>query len=101
VFQNWIFAMQPIVGVECKGVAITDLRCLVERHGINERGGQIRHIEAHDQPSARAPALRGRRSEVVLDGPEVPMLRETDIFTRNDSVDKLREKGNLVRRGWG
>jgi hypothetical protein len=42
-------ALQEIVGVECAGIAVTDLRFLIEMRGIKAMGGKILHIEAPDQ----------------------------------------------------
>jgi hypothetical protein len=68
--------LHAIVGMQPKGIAITDLRFLIEMRGLKELGGKIRHIEAADQQANVAPELRGHRSEVELDSPEVRQLRD-------------------------
>ena len=75
-FQAWLRAMTEIVGVECAGIAVTDLRFLIEMRGMKAMGGKILHLEAPDQQANVAPELRGHRSEVELDSPEVLELRE-------------------------
>jgi hypothetical protein len=72
----WIRALQEIVGVECAGIAVTDLRFLIEMRGIQAMGGKILHLEAPDQQANVAPELRGHRSETELDSPEVLELRD-------------------------
>jgi hypothetical protein len=73
---TWMCALQTIVGVECAGIAVTDLRFLIEMRGIKAMGGKILHLEAHDQQANVAPELRGHRSETELDSDEVLELRE-------------------------
>jgi hypothetical protein len=74
--STWIQALQEIVGVECAGIAVTDLRFLIEMRGIQDMGGKILLLEAPDQQANVAPKLRGHRSEVELDSPEVLELRD-------------------------
>jgi dephospho-CoA kinase len=69
--QNFMRALREIVGVDAPGVAVTDLRFLIEMKGIKELGGKILHLEAPDQQANIASELRGHRSEVELDSPEV------------------------------
>jgi hypothetical protein len=38
-FQAWLRAMTEIVGVHAPGIAVTDLRFLIEMRGIKEMGG--------------------------------------------------------------
>jgi dephospho-CoA kinase len=75
-FQTWMRALQEIVGVECTGIAVTDLRFLIEMRGIKAMGGKILHLEAPDQQAHVAPELRGHRSEVELDSPETQFMRD-------------------------
>ena len=51
------------------GIAVTDLRFLIEMRGIKALGGKILHIEAADQQDNVAPELCGHRSETELDSP--------------------------------
>jgi hypothetical protein len=44
--QTWIQALREIVGVEPAGIAITDLRFLIEMRGLKDLGGKILHIES-------------------------------------------------------
>jgi hypothetical protein len=69
-FQAWLLALTEIVGVEHAGIAITDLRFLIEMRGLRAMGGKILHLEAPDQQANVAPQLRGHRSETELDSPE-------------------------------
>lgn len=74
-FEAWVRALQEIVGVEPAGIAVTDLRFLIEMRGIKKIGGKILHLQAPDEQANVAPELRGHRSEVELDSPEVLELR--------------------------
>jgi hypothetical protein len=74
-FTTWLIALREIVGVEFAGIAVTDVRFLIEMRGIKAMGGKILHIEAADQQANIAPELRGHRSETELDSPEVLELR--------------------------
>jgi hypothetical protein len=47
-FQTWVRALREIVGVQCAGVAVTDLRFLIEMRGIKAMGGKILHLQAPD-----------------------------------------------------
>jgi hypothetical protein len=76
-FESWVHALQEIVGVQCAGIAVTDLRFLIEMHGIKAMGGKILHLEAADQQFNLAPELRGHRSETELDSSEVLTLRDS------------------------
>jgi hypothetical protein len=72
----WMRALREIVGVECAGIPVTDLRFLIEMYGIKAMGGKILHLTAPDEQANVAPELRGHRSETELDSPEVLELRE-------------------------
>jgi hypothetical protein len=72
----WMRALREIAGVECAGIAVTDLRFLIEMRGIKEIGGKILHLEAADQQANVAPELRGHRSETELNSSEVLTLRD-------------------------
>jgi hypothetical protein len=74
-FQTWMRALTEIVGVAPVGIAVTDLRFLIEMRGIKAMGGKILHLEAPDQQANIAPELRGHRSEIELDAPGVLKLR--------------------------
>jgi hypothetical protein len=100
VVQTCILALQAIVGVQPKGIAITDLRFLIEMRGLKELGGKILHIEAADQQANVAPELRGHRSEVELDSPEVRQLRDAYIFNRKDGGHTFARQGWDVLRKW-
>jgi hypothetical protein len=100
-FATWMRALQEIVGVECAGIAVTDLRFIVEMAGIKMMGGKILHLEAPDQQANVAPELRGHRSEVELDSPEVFDLRDARIYNTKDGVERLKREGQCVLAGWG
>jgi hypothetical protein len=100
VLDTWILALHAIVGMRSVGIAVTDLRFLIEMRGIKELGGKILHIEAPDQQANVAPELRGHRSEVELDSPEVKDLRDAYIFNRKDGIGKLKRQGWDVLQGW-
>jgi hypothetical protein len=68
-FKTWVRALTEIVGVQCAGIAITDLRFLIEMRGIKEIGGKILHLQAPDEQATLAPELRGHRSETELESP--------------------------------
>jgi hypothetical protein len=70
-FKTWARALQEIVGVECAGIATTDLRFLIEMRSIKAMGGKILHLQAPDEQANVAPELRGHRSETELDSPDV------------------------------
>jgi hypothetical protein len=72
----WMQALEEIVGVECAGIAVTDLRFLIEMRGIKAMGGKILHLTAADEQANVAPELRGHRSETELDRPQVLELRD-------------------------
>jgi hypothetical protein len=74
--KAWMRALTEIVGVEHAGIAVTDLRFLIEMRGMKELGGKILHLEAPDQQANVAPELRGHRSETELDSSEVLTLRD-------------------------
>jgi hypothetical protein len=69
--KAWMRALTEIVGVEPAGVAVTDLRFLIEMRGLKAMGGKILHLQAMDEQSNVAPELRGHRSETELDSPAV------------------------------
>jgi hypothetical protein len=92
----WIRALREIVGVNAAGIAITDLRFLIEMRGMKDMGGKILHLEAPDQQANVAPELRGHRSEVELDSPEVLELR--DAYSQHppfSMATRLRAAGEL------
>jgi hypothetical protein len=101
VLEAWVHALREIVGVECAGIAVTDLRFLIEMRGIKAMGGKILHLEAPDQQANVAPELRGHRSETELDSSEVKELRDAWLFNCKDGVEQLRDAGNLVLESWG
>jgi hypothetical protein len=74
--ESWLRAMTEIVGVQCAGFAVTDLRFVIEMRGLKAMGGKILHLRATDEQANVAPELRGHRSEVELDRPEVLQLRD-------------------------
>jgi hypothetical protein len=92
--------LHAIVDVQPKGIAITDLRFLIEMRGLKQLGGKILHIEAADQQANVAPELRGHRSEVELDSPEVRQLRDAYIFNRKDGGHTFARQGWDVLRKW-
>jgi hypothetical protein len=94
--RSWMRALFEIVGVQCAGIAVTDLRFLIEMRGIKEMGGKILHLEAPDQQAHVAPELRGHRCEVELDSPEVLELR--DAYSQHpprSMATHLRAAGEL------
>jgi hypothetical protein len=94
--QAWMRSLQEIVGVECAGIAVTDLRFLIEMRGIKEIGGKILMLESPDQQANVAPELRGHRSETELDSPEVLELR--DAYSQHpppSTATRLRAAGEL------
>jgi hypothetical protein len=97
----WMRALREIVGVKCAGIAVTDLRFLIEMRGLKAMGGKILHLEAPDQQANVAPELRGHRSETELDSSEVKELRDAWLFNCKDGVEQLRDAGNLVLESWG
>jgi hypothetical protein len=101
VFKSWMVSLHDIVGIDVTHVAVTDLRFLIEMRGLKDLGGKILHLEAADQQANVAPELRGHRSEIELDSPEVKMLRNSYIFNEKNGIDRLRHKGNLVLQDWG
>jgi hypothetical protein len=76
-FLTWVQALTEIVGVAPAGIAVTDLRFLIEMRGLKAMGGKILHLEAADQQAHVAPELRGHRSETELDSSEVLTLRDS------------------------
>jgi hypothetical protein len=100
-FQAWVRALQEIVGVECAGIAVTDLRFLIEMRGIKAMGGKILHLEAPDQQANVSPELRGHRSETEMDSPEVFDLRDARIYNTKDGIERLKREGEGVLAGWG
>jgi hypothetical protein len=96
--RAWMRALTEIVGVHPAGLAVTDLRFLIEMRGIKAIGGKILHLEAPDQqyplcergcfPTAQrwvqqahiAPELRGHRSEVEMHSPELKELRDAHML---------------------
>ncbi len=98
---SWMRALQEIVGAECAGIAVTDLRFLIEMCGMKNIGGKILHLEAPDQQANIAPELRGHRSETELRAPEVLTLRDAYIYNDKSGIDQLIAKGRFVLDGWG
>jgi hypothetical protein len=101
VLESWMRAMFEIVGVQCAGIAVTDLRFLVEMRRMKALGGKILHIEAANQQANIAPELRSHRSETELDSSEVQILRDAYIFNTKDGIIPLKRQGNLVLLDWG
>jgi dephospho-CoA kinase len=98
---TWMCALKTIVGVDAPGIAVTDLRFLIEMRGIKAMGGKILHLQAPDEQANVAPELRGHRSETELDSPEVQILRDAYIFNEKDGIIPLTRQGNLVLLDWG
>jgi hypothetical protein len=94
----WMRALREIVGVECAGIAVTDLRFVIEMRGIKEMGGKILHLQAADEQANVAPELRGHRSEAELDSPEVLQLRAAYLFYTKSSIAQFAEGGEEVLR---
>jgi hypothetical protein len=97
---TWVQALQEIVGVQCAGIAVTDLRFLIEMRGIKALGGKILHLEAPDQQANIAPELRGHRSETELNSPEMKELRDAHIFNDKIGIGKLMGQGWDVLQKW-
>ena len=69
VLKNLIQALDEIICVKADRIAVTDLRFLIEMRGLKAIGAKILHIQS---PDTNVPAeLRGHRSEIELDSPEV------------------------------
>jgi hypothetical protein len=100
-FESWARALQEIVGIQCAGIAVTDLRFLIEMRGIKAMGGKILHLKAADQQANVAPELRGHRSEVELDSLEVLQIRDAYLFNTKRSLLDLTMAGEEVLRRWG
>jgi len=100
VFKSWMVSLHEIVGVKVAKVAVTDLRFLIEMRGLKALGGKILHIESADQQANVAPELRGHRSEVELNSPEVKELRDAYIFHRKEGIGKLKPQGWDVLQRW-
>jgi hypothetical protein len=100
-FTAWMRALHEIVGVHPPGVAITDMRFLIEMRGIKAMGGKILHLEAPDQQSNMAPELRGHRSETELDSPEMLELRDAYLYNSKQSLGQFVEDGQKILYGWG
>jgi hypothetical protein len=99
--KAWMRALEEIVGVNAAGVAVTDLRFLIEMRGIKDIGGKILMLEAPDQQANVAPELRNHRSEVELNNSEVQILRAAYMFNAKDGIMPLTRQGNLVLLDWG
>jgi hypothetical protein len=99
--KAWMRALHEIVGVHAPGIAVTDLRFLIEMRGIKAMAGKILHLEAPDQQAHVAPELRGHRSETELDSPEVLDLRDAYLFNTKESFTFLQEGGEEILRCWG
>jgi hypothetical protein len=100
-FKSWMISLHSIVGVDVTHVAVTDLRFLIEMRGLKELGGRILHLEAPDQQANVAPELRGHRSEVELNSPEVKELRDAHMLNRKEGLDTLNRQGCDVLQKWG
>jgi hypothetical protein len=98
---TWMCALKTIVGVEPAGIAVTDLRFLIEMRGIKAMGGKILHLEAPDQQANIAPELRGHRSEIELQSLEVKELRDAHIVNDKTGIAKLKLQGWYVLQNWG
>jgi hypothetical protein len=101
VLQNQIRALEEIMCVKASGIAVTDLRFLIEMRGIKATGGKILHLKAPDEQANLAHELRGHRSETELDSPEVLDLRDAYLFNTKESISFLKEGGEEVLRRWG
>jgi hypothetical protein len=99
--KAWLRALTEIVGVEHAGIAVTDLRFLIEMRGIKEMGGKILHLQAPDEQAHVAPELRGHCSEVELDSPEVLELRDAHLYTTKQGIGQFVEGGQDVLHRWG
>jgi hypothetical protein len=94
--KAWMRALTEIVGVECAGIAVTDLRFLIEMRGIKAMGGKILHLTAADEQANVAPERRKHRSEVELDSPEVLQLRDASPqHPPRSMAPRLRAARNL------
>jgi hypothetical protein len=101
MLESWMRALFEIVGVQCAGIAITDLRFLVELRRLKLMGGKILHLKAPDQQANIAPELRGHRSETELDSPEVLSLRDDYIYNAKNGLAWLKLQGERVLGDWG
>jgi hypothetical protein len=99
---TWLHTQHEIVGIDCPGTAVTAPCFLIEMRGIRAMAGKILHLEAADQQANVAPELRGHRSEVELDSPEVLELRDAYLYDTKKSLGQLVEDGEdaLYRWGW-
>jgi len=102
-FKSWMMSLHEIVGVKVEKIAVTDLRFLIEMRGLKSLGGKIIHIEAADQQANVAPELRGHRSEVEIDSPEVKELRDAWIFNHKEGMKSFGAAGYSILKqfGWG
>ena len=98
--RAWMHALEEIVGVRAAGIAVTDLRFLIEMRGIKAMGGKILHLQAPDEQATVAPELRGHRSETELDSSEVLELRDAWLLNGKDGVDQLVEAGTMILKSW-
>jgi len=101
VLKSWMVSLHEIVGVDVSRVAVTDLRFLIEMRGIKAMGGKILHIEAADEQANMAPELRGHRSEIELDSPEVLTLRDAHFYNKKDGIGIIAEAGDDILHQWG
>src|SRR5262249_30753196 len=88
--KTWVRALREIVGVQFTGIAVTDMRFLVEMRGLRSMGGKCLHLEPIDQQANIAPELRRHRSEVEMQSPEMLELRDAWLFNRKDGIHKRR-----------
>jgi hypothetical protein len=79
--------------VDAAGVAVTDRRFVIEMRGIKAMGGKILHLQAPDEQANVGPELRGHRSEVELDSPEVRHLLESYLFDKQIGVQHFTTAG--------
>jgi hypothetical protein len=99
--QAWMRALFEVVGVDAPGIAVTDVRFLVEMRGLKAMGGKILHLQAPDEQANLAPELGGHRSEVELDSPDVLKLRDDYISNEKIDIDRLTYKGERMLQDWG
>ena len=101
VFKEWMRSLHEIVGVNVTHVAVTDVRFLIEMRGLKDLGGKILHIEAADQQANVAPELRGHRSEIELNSPEMPRIRDAHLINHKLSMEDYAEQGERILNEWG
>jgi hypothetical protein len=100
-FKNWMRALHEVVGVEANKVAISDMRFLIEMHGVKAIGGKVLHIEAADQQENLSPELRQHRSETELNSPDMVMIRDDYIPNGKDGKHRLGRQDWQILHAWG